>query len=253
MELPVNRFKRRLLAGEVQIGLWCSFSGGYAAEMVAGAGFDWLMFDTEHSPGGVETTLTQLQAVAPYPVSPVVRPASNDTVLIKKYLDIGAQTLLVPYVQSVEEAQAAVAAVRYPPEGVRGVAGTTRASGFGRVKDYHHRAAAELCLLVQVETGQSLDRLEAIASVPGVDGVFIGPNDLAASLGHPGDAGHPEVVAAVEGAMRRLKAIGKPSGIYTSPDFARRCIALGTTFAAVGGDVGILVKGADALAASFKG
>jgi 4-hydroxy-2-oxoheptanedioate aldolase len=252
MDLPQNAFKRRLLAGEVQIGLWCSMSSGYAAQMVAGAGFDWLLFDTEHSPGGVETVLAQLQAVQGYPVSAVVRPAVNDTALIKKYLDIGVQTLLIPYVQSVQEAQAAVAAIRYPPEGLRGVAGTTRASGFGRVKDYTRLAAGQLCLLVQVETGQALEQLEAIAAVDGVDGVFIGPNDLAASLGHPGDPGHPEVVDAIEGALARLKAMGKPSGLYTSPDFARRCIALGAGFAAVGGDIGLLVKAADKLAADFK-
>ena len=253
MDLPANRFKRRLLAGERQIGLWCSMADAYAAEAVAGSGFDWLMFDTEHSPGGVESVLAQLQAVAPYPVSPVVRPAANDAVLIKKFLDVGVQTLLVPYVQSAREAQAAVAAVRYPPHGVRGVAGTTRAAGFGRVKDYHRRAAEELCLLVQVETGEALERLEAIAATEGVDGVFIGPNDLAASLGHVGDQEHPRVVAAVDGAIARLKAIGKPSGIYASPAFARRCLELGAAFAAVGGDLGLLVRSADRLAAEFKG
>jgi len=253
MDLPVNVFKRKLLAGEPQIGLWCSLSNAYAAELVAGAGFDWLLLDTEHSPGGVQTVLGQLQAVAPYPTSPVVRPASNDTVLIKKHLDIGAQTLLIPYVQSTDEAEAAVAAVRYPPQGVRGVGGTTRASGFGRIKDYPRRAAQELCLLVQIETGEALERLEAIAAVDGVDGVFIGPNDLAASQGHLGDPGHPEVIAAVEDAIRRLKAVGKPSGIYTTPAFARRCLELGATFAAVGGDTGLLARGADKLAAEFRG
>ena len=252
MNLPINRFKQRLLAGETQIGLWCTLSSPYAAEAVAGSGFDWLLLDTEHSPGGVETTLAQLQAVAAYPVSPIVRPAENDPVLIKKYLDIGAQTLLVPFVQTPEEAAAAVAAMRYAPAGIRGVAGTTRATRFGRVKDYFARAHEELCLLVQVETREALGRLEEIASVPGVDGVFIGPNDLAASLGHIGEQNHPEVVAAIEDAIARLKTIGKPSGIYSAPDTARRYLDLGMVFAAVGGDAGILVKGADALAASFK-
>ena len=252
MNLPINHFKQRLLAGEQQIGLWTTLSSAYAAEVVAGAGFDWLLLDTEHSPGGVETTLAQLQAVAPYPVSAVVRPAANDPVLIKKFLDIGAQTLLVPYVQTVEEARAAVAAMRYPPQGLRGVAGTTRATRFGRVKDYAARAHEQLCLLAQVETGEALERLEDIALVEGVDAVFIGPNDLAASLGHAGDMAHPEVVAAVEGAITRLKAIGKPSGILTSPDFARRCISLGSTFTAVGGDISLLARAADALAAQFR-
>src|SRR6201996_2866704 len=214
MDLPENPFKRRLLDGQRQIGLWCSLGDPYAAEMVAGSGFDWLMFDTEHSPGGVESVLGQLQAVAPYPVSAVVRPAHNDAVLIKKFLDVGAQTLLVPFVQNADEARAAVAAMRYAPEGVRGVAGTMRAARFARVPGYFHRAHEELCLLVQVETGEALERLEEIASVPGVDGVFIGPNDLAASLGHVGNMAHPEVVASVEDAMRRLAALGKPSGVY---------------------------------------
>ena len=253
MDLPTNRFKQRLRAGERQIGLWCSLSNAYAAEAVAGSGFDWPLLDTEHSPGGVESVLGQLQAIAPYPVAGVVRPAWNDTVLIKKFLDVGAQTLLVPFVQSPDEAAAAVAAMRYPPQGVRGVAGTTRASGFGRIGDYARRAAEELCLLVQIETGEALERLEAIASVDGVDGVFIGPNDLAASLGHLGEPGHPEVVAAVEDAIARLKVLGKPSGIYTTPAFARRCLDLGAAFAAVGGDLGILARGTEALAASFKG
>ena len=224
MDLPKNLFKQRLLAGERQIGLWCALSSAYAAEVVAGAGFDWLLFDTEHAPGGLETTLGQLQAVAPYPVAAVVRPAENDPVLIKKLLDIGAQTLLVPFVQTADEARAAVAAMRYAPEGIRGVAGTTRATRFGRVKGY----------------------------IEGVDGVFIGPNDLAASLGHVGDMAHPVVVAAVENAIERLKIMGKPSGIYTAPDVARRCLALGATFTAVGGDIGVLARGADALAAQFR-
>jgi 4-hydroxy-2-oxoheptanedioate aldolase len=250
MELPKNRFKQSLLAAQTQLGLWCSLSSAYAAEAVAGAGFDWLLLDTEHSPGGVETTLAQLQAVAAYAVSPIVRPAANDAVLIKKYLDIGAQTLLVPFVQSSHEAQAAVAAMRYAPAGIRGVAGITRATRFGRVQNYFTRAHEELCLLVQVETGAALEQLEAIAAVDGVDGVFIGPNDLAASLGHAGNMLHPEVVAAVEHAVLRLKALGKPVGIYTTPAFARRCIALGASFAAIGGDLALLAQGADALAAA---
>ena len=254
MNLPENRFKRALAQGRQQIGLWCSLPGSYAAEAVAGSGFDWLLFDTEHSPGDPLTVLAQLQAVAPYDVSPVVRPASNDTVLIKRFLDLGAQTLLVPYVQDAEEAGRAVAAMRYPPEGVRGVSGLTRATRFGRVEGYARRASEELCLLVQIETGEALDALEAIAAVDGVDGVFIGPADLAASLGHAGEPGHPRVKSAVEDGIRRLRSCGKPAGILT-PDtaFAARCIELGTTFTAVGVDAGILVRGTEALAQKFRG
>ena len=254
MDLPQNQFKRALREGRQQIGLWCTLPGAYIAEAVAGSGFDWLLFDTEHSPGDPLTVLEQLQAVAPYPVSAVVRPASNDTVLIKRFLDVGAQTLLIPYVQSVEEAQSAVAAMRYPPAGVRGVAGVTRATGFGRIPNYAKRAHEELCLLVQIETQDALDRLEAIAAVDGVDGVFIGPADLAASLGHAGELGHPKVKATVEDAIRRIRACGKPAGILT-PDnaFAARCIELGTTFTAVGVDAAMIARVTEALAKQFKG
>jgi len=254
MKLPENKFKRALAEGRQQIGLWCGLASPFAAEIVADSGFDWLLFDTEHSPGDVEVVLAQLQAVSAYDVSPVVRPASNDTVLIKRYLDIGAQSLLIPYVQSAEEARNAVSAMRYPPEGVRGVSGLTRASGFGRIQGYACLAANELCLLVQVETRQALDQLEAITAVDGVDGVFIGPADLAASLGFPGEPGHPEVKAVIEDAVRRIRACGKPAGILTpDPAFARRCIDLGTLFTAVGIDVGTLARSTETLARQFQG
>jgi 4-hydroxy-2-oxoheptanedioate aldolase len=253
MDLPHNRFKQALAEGRQQIGLWCSLPGAYAAEAMAGSGFDWMLFDTEHSPGDPLTVLPQLQAVAAYPVSPVVRPASNDVVLIKRFLDIGAQTLLIPYVQNSAEAKAAVAATRYPPAGVRGVSAVTRATRFGRVADYGKRAQEQLCLLVQVETQHALDRLEEIANVEGVDGVFIGPGDLAASLGHVGATAHPEVQSKIEDAIGRIRACGKPAGILT-PDtaYAARCIELGTTFTAVGGDLGILARATENLARQFR-
>jgi len=253
MKLPENRFKRALKEGRQQIGLWCTLSSAYAAEVVAGSGFDWLLFDTEHSPSDVETVLGLLQAVSAYDVSPIVRPASNDTVLIKRFLDIGVQTLLIPYVQSAEEARSAVAAIRYAPDGIRGVSALTRATRFGRVEGYARRAAEELSLLVQIETQQALNELEAIAAVDGVDAVFIGPADLAASLGHVGDQGHPEVKAAVEDAVRRICACGKPAGILTGDTaFAQRCIEIGTTFTAVGVDVGILARSTEKLALQFQ-
>jgi 4-hydroxy-2-oxoheptanedioate aldolase len=250
---PVNMFKAALRAGKQQIGLWSTLSTAFGAEVVAGAGFDWLCLDTEHSPGDVLTVMAQLQALSGYAVSPVVRPASNDPVLIKRFLDVGAQSLLIPYVQSADEARAAVAAVRYPPKGIRGVSALTRATKFGRVKGYAQGADAEIALLVQVETQPGLDAIEAIAAVDGVDGIFIGPGDLAASLGHIGNPGHPVVVGAVEVAIRRIVATGKPAGILTGdPVFATRCIELGTTFTAVGIDVGLLARAADALALQFK-
>ncbi|MCG5237959.1 aldolase/citrate lyase family protein [Xanthobacter oligotrophicus] len=252
MDLPRNAFKHALVEGRQQLGLWCTLSSSYAIEAVAGAGFDWLLLDMEHSPAELTTVLAQLQALSGYPVSPVVRPAANDAVLIKRLLDIGAQSLLIPYVQNAAEARAAVAATRYPPEGVRGVSALTRATRFGRVKDYARTAARELCVLVQVETREAIDEIEAIAAVEGVDGIFIGPGDLAASLGHAGDVGHACVVEAVEKAVARIRAAGKPAGILTGDAaFARRCMDIGTTFSAVGVDAGILAREAERLAASF--
>lgn len=251
-DLPTNRFKAGLASGRCQIGLWTALPGTVPTEILADCGFDWLVLDTEHAPGDPLTVLPQLQTLVPHATAPVVRPAWNDKVLIKRFLDLGAQTLLVPYVQTREEAEEAVAAMRYPPRGIRGVAGSVRASSYGQVTDYILRAESELCLIVQVETAEALDRLEEIAGVDGVDAVFIGPADLSASMGHPGDQGHPDVVAAIEGAISRLKAIGVPAGILTTGDFARRCIELGALFVAVGSDAGAMAKGARALAGEFR-
>jgi 4-hydroxy-2-oxoheptanedioate aldolase len=254
MDLPPNAFKRGLVAGQAQIGLWSSLSSNYSVEAIAGAGFDWLLLDTEHSPNDLESVLGQLQAAAPYPTSAVVRIAINDAVLIKRYLDIGVQTLLIPMVNSAEEARAAVAATRYPPAGIRGIASTTRANRFGRVPDYAGRAAEELCVLVQVETRQAIDNLDAIVAVEGVDGVFIGPGDLHASLGYAGEQSNPKVLPIIDEGIERIRAAGKAPGILTgAEELARRWLALGALFVAVGADVGLLARGADALAKKFKG
>jgi 4-hydroxy-2-oxoheptanedioate aldolase len=254
MDLPHNAFKHAIAEGRLQIGLWSSLCSNIAVEVIAACGFDWLLLDTEHAPNEVPNLLSQLQACARGTASPIVRPAWNDTVLIKRILDLGAQSVLVPYVQNPEEAKHAVRAVRYPPAGVRGVAVASRASNYGRVADYLRRANGEICLLVQVETRPALDQLEAIAKVEGVDGVFIGPSDLAASLGHIGNPQHPEVQRALEDAARRLKAVGKPAGILTpNEEEARRYIGWGYTFVAVGADLGLLARNADALAKKFKG
>jgi 4-hydroxy-2-oxoheptanedioate aldolase len=254
MELRRNAFKHAIAAGQLQIGLWCSLCSNIAADIVRDCGFDWLLLDTEHSPNEIPDLLAQLQAVDGGQATPIVRPAWNDIVLIKRCLDIGAPALLVPYVQNPAEAKSAVAAVRYPPRGVRGVASASRASRYGRTTDYLKKADSEICLLVQVETRTALDELEAIATVEGVDGVFIGPSDLSASLGHVGNPAHPDVQEALQGAVTRLKAVGKPAGILTSnEDEIRRYIGWGYTFVAVGSDVGLLARGADALAKKFKG
>ena len=252
MDLPTNRFKKRLKAGEAQIGFWATIPDPSVVEMLAGAGFDWLLIDTEHTAVEVSGVLPLLQAAAACPTACIVRPVVNDTALIKRHLDQGAQTLLLPYIQSRGEAQAAVAAVRYGPQGVRGVAGTTRAAGFGRVPDYVARANGEICLLLQVETTLAVERLDEIATTPGVDGIFIGPADLAASMGLPGQTGHPRVRETILSVIARLTSLGVPSGILaTDPAFARDCMAAGASFTAVGVDMACLVRSVDALAGSF--
>jgi 4-hydroxy-2-oxoheptanedioate aldolase len=253
MELPVNQFKRSMKAGKAQIGLWSSLSSHYSVEVIAGSGFDWLLIDTEHSPNDLENVVTQLQAASAYPTTAVVRPAWNDMVLIKRFLDVGVQTLLIPYIQTAQEAADAVAYTRYPPRGVRGVAGTTRATRFGRIKDYFKRADEELCVLLQVETRQALDNLEAIAGTDGVDGVFIGPFDLSAGLGHLGDVPHPEVQIAIDDAIRRIRKAGKAAGILAPVEAdAHRYLDQGCLFVAVGADVGLLARESEKLCARFK-
>lgn len=253
MDLPTNPFKRALRAGQLQIGLWSSLSNHLTVEVIATAGFDWLLLDMEHSPNELPMVHAQLQAAAGGTAHPVVRVPWNDLVVIKRILDSGAQSLLIPYVQNADEARAAVAATRYPPAGVRGVAGLTRATRFGRVKDYAKRAHEELCVLLQVETQTALDQLEAIAAVEGVDGVFIGPADLHASLGYPGETANPAVNPKIEEAIGRIRATGKAAGILTGNEtLARRYIELGCLFTAVGADVGILARGSEQLAARFK-
>jgi 4-hydroxy-2-oxoheptanedioate aldolase len=253
MDLPQNGFKRALKAGKAQIGLWSSLSSNYSVEVIAGAGFDWILLDTEHSPADLENLLTQLQAAAPYPAHPVVRVPWNDMVTMKRVLDIGAQSLLVPYVSTAEEARKAVSYTRYPPAGVRGVAGTTRATRFGRVKDYAKRAHEEICVLVQVETQAALDNIEAICGIDGIDGVFIGPADLHASMGYPGEIANPKVKPLIDDAIRRIRKRGCAPGILTPSEAdARHWLECGALFVAVGADVGILARGAEALAAKFK-
>jgi 4-hydroxy-2-oxoheptanedioate aldolase len=253
MNNPKNEFKSALKAGKAQIGLWSSLSSNYTVEVIAGAGFDWILLDTEHSPADLENLLRQLQAAAPYPTHSVVRVPWNDMVSMKRVLDIGAQTLLVPYVSSAAEARNAVSYTRYPPSGVRGVAGTTRATRFGRIKDYAQRGHEELCVLVQAETQLALDNIDAICAVEGVDGVFIGPADLHASLGYTGEVANPKVKPLIDDAIRRIRKSGKAPGILTPNEAdARHWLECGALFVAVGADVGILARGAEALAAKFK-
>jgi 4-hydroxy-2-oxoheptanedioate aldolase len=251
--MPVNRFKAAIGAGQLQVGLWSGLSNNITVEVLANAGFDWLLLDTEHSPNELPMVHSQLQAIAQGKAHPIVRPPWNDTVTIKRYLDVGVQTLLIPFVQDAQEARNAVAATRYPPHGVRGYSAAARASDYGRVKDYAKRCEEQLCVLLQVETPDALANIESIAAVDGVDGIFIGPGDLSASMGYLGQPTHPEVVAAIEDAIARIRACNKAAGILVGDEtLARRYIGLGCTFVAVGSDIGVLARGAEALAAKFK-
>lgn len=249
-----NPFKAALAADSTALGLWCTLSSPFATEVVAAAGYDWLLLDTEHSPGDPLTVLPQLQVIAGYPsVAPVVRPAANDPVLIKRFLDAGAQSLLIPYVQSAEEAAAAVRATRYPPRGIRGVSALTRATRFGRVPGYFEHAGDEICVIAQIETQAALDALEDIAAVPGVDALFVGPADLAASLGYGADQRHPEMRATVVETLGRIRAAGKPAGLLTG-DATLQAMAreAGIDFLAIGVDAGLLAAGADAALAKAR-
>jgi 4-hydroxy-2-oxoheptanedioate aldolase len=253
VDLTVNRLKRALRDGHAQIGLWSTLTSPVATEVVAGSGFDWVLLDTEHAPNDVTSVHRQLQAMQGSAASAVVRPYWNDAVLFKRLLDIGVQSLLVPFVQNADEARLAVAATRYPPEGFRGVATTIRANQYGRAKDYLRRAHDEICVIVQVETPQAIANVEAIAAVDGVDGLFIGPSDLAASMGHLGNNGHPDVRGEIERAIRRIHATGKCAGILAPVEAdARHWLELGCLFVGVGNDTGILARQTEALAAKFK-
>ncbi|MGA0023271.1 MAG: HpcH/HpaI aldolase family protein [Burkholderiales bacterium] len=252
MDLPVNAFKKAIRAGKPQIGIWSSLCSHISAEVLADAGFDWVLLDTEHSPNELPMVQNQMDAMLAGNTEAIVRPAWNDTVLIKRYLDVGARTLLIPYVQNVEEAKRAVAATRYPPQGVRGVSGCTRANHYGRIKDYFKRVHDEMCVLVQVETLTAMKQIEQIAAVEGVDGVFIGPNDLAADMGHLGNWQHPEVWKVMEDAAKRIIKAGKAPGILVGEADGQRCLDMGYLFVAVGSDLVMLARGTEALAARFK-
>lgn len=257
MQLPVNPFKRALAEKRAQIGLWVGLGDSYTTEICAGAGFDWLLLDGEHSPNDLRSLLQQAQAIAAYPASHAIArvPVGHGhagTTLIKQYLDLGIQTLLVPMVDTAQEAADLVRAMRYPPLGIRGMGGA-RASRWGRIAAYPKEANSQVCLLVQAESQEALDNLDAIAATEGVDGVFIGPADLSASLGHVGNSMHADVQAAIEDALRRINKAGKAAGILTPDEaLARRYLEMGFLFVAVGLDNNLLARHTSALAARFK-
>lgn len=253
MKLPANRFKATLRERRHQLGIWNTIGGNTVPELLGGAGFDWVLIDCEHAAIEAVEVLPALQAIEATPdVAALVRPAENDPVLFKRLLDMGAQTLLVPYVQSRAEAEAAVSAMRYGPRGIRGMAGMTRATRYGKVANYFTTAEEELCLICQIETVAGLEALEDIATTDGVDGVFFGPADLSASMGLPGQTGHPDVVAAIEDGFARLAAIDVPGGVMALDlGAAKHFIDKGALFTSVGVDLVLLADAVARLRSEF--
>jgi 4-hydroxy-2-oxoheptanedioate aldolase len=254
MQLPPNAFKAALRRSRPQIGLWLGLADAYAGELLATTGFDWLAIDAEHAPNDPRSVLSQLQAFAPYPVQAVVRTVCGEPALLKQYLDIGAQTLLVPMVESAEQASRIVAATRYPPAGMRGVGSAlARASRWNQVKNYLRDCGAEICVLLQVESVAGLAHLAAIAGTEGVDGIFFGPADLAASMGLLGAPADERVQAAIEGGIRTVRAVGKAAGVLAvDAALARRYLTAGAQFVAVGVDTTLLTRAAGELRAAFR-
>ncbi len=254
MAVPVNDFKQALREGQVQIGLWQGLGNPYTAEICAGMGFDWLLFDGEHAPNDIPALLAQLQAAAPYSTHPIARLPIGLTWMVKQYLDIGFTTLLIPLVDTAEQAAELVKAVRYPPQGVRGIGSSLiRASRWNRIPAYLDDADDHICLLLQVETREGLRNLDAIAATEGVDGVFIGPADLSASMGHRGNPNHPDVKTAIEDAIVRIRKAGKAAGTLAADEtLAKHYLTLGCLFIGVGTDVGLLVRGGHELLRKFK-
>lgn len=254
MEMPKNRFKQGLATGQTQYGLWLGLPDNSAAEIAALAGFDWLLIDGEHAPFDLRTIMSHLQVIAPYDVAPIVRCVEGDTALIKQLLDIGVQTLLVPMVEDAEQAKQLVRAVRYPPQGIRGL-GTSlaRAARWNQVLGYLKKANTEICLLVQVETATALANLDEILAVDGVDGVFIGPSDLSASMGYIGDAGNPVVVEAIDTGLNKIRAAGKYAGLLClDPALVEQYVQQGASFVGVGVDTMMLAQATRKLAQQFK-
>ncbi|GAA5161929.1 HpcH/HpaI aldolase/citrate lyase family protein [Viridibacterium curvum] len=253
MQMPQNTFKSAIAQHQLQLGLFSLLAHPISAEVVAGSGFDWMIIDTEHGPGDVLTVMHQLQAMQGSRTHAAVRPAANDKVLIKRLLDTGVQTLLIPHVDSAEEARAAVQAVRFPEGGLRGIAPVSRAANYGRITDYVNRAAQEICVLVQIESASALRNLEEIAGVDGVDGLFIGPGDLAGEVGYLGQPNHPAMRRLYLNTIRRIRACGKPAGIVSADQaFAQECVDAGAAMIVAGADLLCLRQSCDTLAEKFR-
>ena len=254
MKYPTNRFLSAIKNFEPQIGTWNAINFPMVAEVVASTGFDWAVIDMEHAPNEVERAMTQLQAFAAYDTAPVVRPPSTEPVVTKRLMDIGAPNLLFPMVNSGEEAAAAVASMRYPPRGIRGMAGFHRGARFGRISDYLDNVEDQTGVIVQVESKAAVENLEEIAKTDGVDGIFFGPADLATDMGFLGGATRPEVWQVIEECAAEVRSWGKPSGtLVGSPSHARELFSKGMSFVAVSTDMGVLARGLDAVLHETKG
>jgi 4-hydroxy-2-oxoheptanedioate aldolase len=254
MKIPENHFKNALRTGHVQYGLWLGLGETFSAEICAGAGFDWLLIDAEHGPNDLRSILAQLQAIAPYPSQPVVRPPQGDHVLIKQLLETGVQTLLIPMVNTAEQAKGLVEAMRYPPYGIRGVGSAlARASRWGRIDDYAAQANNQMCLLVQVETQTGYEALDEIIAVDGVDGVFFGSADLAASYGLLGQSTHPDIVSRILSGLERVKLAGKAGGVLCADKtLNQQYLASGAQFVAVGVDALLLAQATSQILNNYK-
>lgn len=253
MKLPPNPFTQGIARGEKQIGLWITMSSPFTAEITAPSGFDWVVVDMEHSPNDYFTVLGQLQAYAASGTTALVRPEWNNPVIVKRLLDLGAPGLVFPMIQNVEEAEAAVASTRYPPRGMRGVSGSMRGNKFGRIKDYTRRVEDETTVILQLETAEALSRAEEIAAVDGVSGIFFGPADIAADMGHLGQALHDDVWDSIRDVVRKLNAMDMPVGtLVQDTDFAANLLNEGFTFVACGTDAGLLARAADNLIVDVK-
>jgi 2-dehydro-3-deoxyglucarate aldolase/4-hydroxy-2-oxoheptanedioate aldolase len=254
MDLPVNHFKRAIASGKTPIGCWLASGAPSTAEAMGCVGFDFLVVDTEHTPIDTAQMTDILRTIAGTPAQAIVRPPWNDMVMVKRVLDAGAQTLLFPFVQNADEAKRAVAYTRYPMDGVRGVAGTHRGSRYGTIPNYAKRAHEEICVIVQIETLTAFDQLEAIAGVPGVDSIFVGPSDLSASMGMLGDVGNAAVQDKLKAAAQTCKRLGKPCGIIGfNPEMAKKFLGYGYSWAAVGSDLALMVSRAQEYLAAMRG
>lgn len=248
-----NKFKAALAAHQTQIGCWSALANPISTEVLGLAGFDWIVLDGEHAPNDITTFIPQLMALTGSHSAPVVRAPTNDPVVIKRLLDIGFYNFLIPFVETQEEAALAVSSTRYPPEGIRGVSVSHRSNGYGTVVDYFKHVNQNITILVQIESQEGVDNLDAIAATDGVDGIFVGPGDLSAALGHLGNPSHPEVQSAIQHIFARAKAHGKPSGILAPAEAdARRYLEWGATFVAVGSDLGIFRAATQKLCDQFK-